>query len=111
MNGFVCPSSPLAYRVLDAFPAGNYALPSLLQLLDIVESREVDTAAVECKVQPRMLMNPDLIDKWANTPERLLMLVLHELHHVLLGHTRLAFSQRTVQHRKSRLLQNPRCQE
>jgi len=33
-------------------------------------------------------MNPDFVDRWAGTPEKLLMLVMHELHHILLGHTR-----------------------
>jgi len=62
---------------------------ALLQLLDIVESDEVETAAVECRLEPCMKMNPAFIDAWAATPEKLLMLVMHELHHVLLGHTRL----------------------
>ena len=49
----------------------------------------METAAVECRLQPRLLVNPDFVDTWAATPEKLLMLVMHELHHVLLGHTRL----------------------
>jgi hypothetical protein len=38
---------------------------------------------------PRLLINPQFVEAHAATPERLLMLVMHELHHVLLGHTRL----------------------
>ena len=49
---------PLSDRVLDAFPSGSYALHGLLQVLEIVESEEVPTAATECRVQPRMLINP-----------------------------------------------------
>ena len=45
----------LAERILDAFPSGSYAIAGLLRLLDIVETEEVPTAAVECKVQPRTL--------------------------------------------------------
>lgn len=82
-------SSSLVDRILDCFPSGTYALSGLLRLLDVVESREVETAAVECRVQPRLLVNPDFVDRRAATPEKLLMLVMHELHHVLLGHTRL----------------------
>src|SRR5919201_1643158 len=80
---------PLAERILDCFPSGNYALTSLLRLVDIVECHTIDTAAVECKAQPRLLVNPTFVDRWAARPEKLLMLVMHELHHVLLGHTRL----------------------
>jgi VWA domain containing CoxE-like protein len=79
----------LADQILDCFPSGTYALSGLLRLLDIVESRDIATAAVECRVQPRLLMNPDFIAAQAETPEKLMMLVMHELHHVLLGHTTL----------------------
>jgi len=76
-------------QVLDCFPSGSYALSALLRLMDIVESDQVPTAAVECRIQPRLLINPQFVRRHANTPERLLMLVMHELHHVLLGHTTL----------------------
>jgi hypothetical protein len=79
----------LAERILDCFPSGAYALHALLQLLEISESRSVETAAVECRIQPKLLVNPDFVATWAETPEKLLMLIMHELHHVLLGHTRL----------------------
>lgn len=79
----------LAERILDAFPSGSYALTALLRLLDIVETDEVPTAAVECRAQPRLLINPGFVARHADTPETLLMLVMHELHHVLLGHTTL----------------------
>jgi hypothetical protein len=35
------------------------------------------------------LLNPQWINEHAATPEKLVMLTLHELHHVMLGHTRL----------------------
>ena len=79
----------LAERILDAFPSGSYAVAGLLRLLDIVETTDVPTAAVECNVQPRMLINPQFVEQHAATSEKLLMLVMHELHHVLLGHTTL----------------------
>ena len=79
----------IAERILDCFPSGKYGLAGLLRLLEMIESTEVSTAAVECRAQPRLLINPQFVDRWADTPEKLLMLVMHELHHVLLGHTRL----------------------
>ena len=80
---------PLAERILDAFPSGSYALSALLRLMDIVESTDVPTAAVECRIQPRLLVNPEFVARHAHTSEKLLVLVMHELHHVLLGHTTL----------------------
>lgn len=85
----LAPARPIAARVLDSFPAGSYALHGLLQVMEIVESEDVPTAATECRVQPRMLINPRFVEEHAETSEKLLMLVMHELHHVLLGHTRL----------------------
>ena len=79
----------LSDRILDCFPSGSYAMSGLLRLLDIEETTSVPTAAVECKLQPKLLMNPEFVSKHAQTPEKLLMLVMHELHHVLLGHTTL----------------------
>ena len=82
-------SNSLQERLLDCFPSGSYALAALLRLMDIVETTTVATAAVECLSQPRLLVNPEFVCKSAATPEKLLMLVMHELHHVLLGHTTL----------------------
>jgi hypothetical protein len=79
----------LAERILDSLPNGAYAMSALLRLLDIIPSDAVPTAAVECRLQPRMLINLTFLEKSAETPEKLLMLVMHELHHVLLGHTTL----------------------
>ncbi len=82
-------TSNLSERILNAFPSGSYSLSAFLRLLDIVETDSVPTAAVECRVQPKLLINPSFVSKHAATPEKLLMLVMHELHHVLLGHTTL----------------------
>ena len=81
--------SSIAERILDAFPSGSYAVSGLLRLLDIVETDSVPSASVECRSQPRMRINPAFVETHAETPEKMLMLVMHELHHVLLGHTTL----------------------
>ncbi len=76
----------ISERILDCFPSGTYALRTrCCSLSRSSKTAKVDTAAVECRIQPRMLINPEFVDTWAATPEKLLMLVMHELHHVLLG--------------------------
>ncbi|MBI2483133.1 hypothetical protein HYV74_03060 [Candidatus Uhrbacteria bacterium] len=82
-------SDALRHRILSAFPAGHYALDTFLRLTDVVESWTVPSAAVECLSAPKLLLNPDFIAAYCKTDEHLFMLVMHELHHVLLGHTRL----------------------
>ncbi len=79
----------LADRILSSFPSGSYCLGSLFRIVEIVESTAVPTACVECAERPRMIINPEFVAAHAETPEKLLMLVMHELHHVVLGHTRL----------------------
>lgn len=81
--------SPLERRILDCFPSGEYALTALLRVLEVAETEQVRTAAIENGPQPRLRINPAFAARHAATPERLFMLVMHELHHVLLGHTRL----------------------
>lgn len=81
--------STLEDRLLDCFPSGNYALLALLRITDIVETDRIRTAAVSCEAQPKLLINPEFVRNHADTPEKLLMLVMHELHHILLGHTTL----------------------
>jgi hypothetical protein len=81
--------SDLVTRILDCVPPGTYGMHALFRLVDIVESDDVPTAAIEGGHAPRMLVNPVFAARHAATPERLLMLVMHELHHVILGHTRL----------------------
>ena len=81
--------TPLERRILDCFPSGEYAVTALLRVLEVVESEQVQTAAIGDGAQPRLLINPSFAARHAATPERLFMLVMHELHHVLLGHTRM----------------------
>ncbi len=83
------PTMSLTDRLLNSFPSGSYCLPALLGLAQIEETTQVPTAAVECVIRPRLLLNPEWIAQHAATPEKLVMLTMHELHHVVLGHTRL----------------------
>ena len=85
----VAPTTSIADQLLGAFPSGTYCLPALLSLAEIVETTSVATAAVECALRPRFLINPEWVAQHAQTPEKLVMLTMHELHHVVLGHTRL----------------------
>jgi hypothetical protein len=64
-------------------------METLCRLAGIEVSREVPTAAVECKRRPRLLINPDFVEKHCTRDEHLFLLVMHELWHVLLAHTRM----------------------
>jgi hypothetical protein len=84
-------------RVLDAVPARSYELHALLSLVRVEITRRVPTAAVSCERRPVLLINPDFVEAQCQSDEHLFLLVMHELHHVLLGHTRL-FTRPTPAH-------------
>jgi len=76
-------------RILNVLPAASFQMQKLLGLLDIEFSETVPTAAIECTSTPRLLLNPDFLAKHCQGDGDLFLLVMHELHHVILGHTRL----------------------
>ena len=84
-------------RIYSVLSAGSYQMHKLLCLLDIELSERIPTAAVDVAERPRMLLNPGFVEKYCRRDEHLFLLVLHELYHVILGHTRL-FPKLTVVH-------------
>lgn len=79
----------LAERVRQCVPLRHPAFGKLLQLLSIEASDAVPTAAVTVGTRSRLLLNPAFVAERCRTDAHLSMLVMHELYHVLLGHTRI----------------------
>jgi len=79
----------LKARILNALPAATYQMDRFLSLVDIVISDLAPTACVDSGPQPKMHVNPEFIAKYCRYDEQLLMVVLHELYHIILGHTQL----------------------
>ena len=84
-------------RVLELVGVHAHALNALLTVSTVEWSDATATACVECVDRPRLLLNPAFVAQWCHTPERLATLVLHELLHIALGHTRL-FPRPTLAH-------------
>jgi hypothetical protein len=82
-------SEQLAERLVRCLPAASFELETLVRLAGIVATRDVPTAAVECRARPRLLVNPDFVAAHCARDEHLFLLVMHELWHVILAHTRL----------------------
>ena len=79
----------LADRVRQCVPLRHPAFGKLLQLLSIEATDAVPTAAVTVGALSRMLINPAFVAERCRTDAHLSMLVMHEIYHVLLGHTRM----------------------
>jgi len=79
----------LADRIRQCVPLRHPAFGKLLQLLSIEATDAVPTAAVTVGARSRMLINPAFVAERCRTDAHLSMLVMHELYHVLLGHTRM----------------------
>ena len=87
------PSTPEAMaireRIFNVLPSASYQMEKLFGLFDIEFSEETQTAAVECRTTPRLLLNKAFLDEYCQDDGDLFLLILHELYHVILGHTRL----------------------
>ena len=82
-------SSELIARLVACLPAATFEMETLCRLAGIKASREIPSAAVECTFRPRLLLNPDFVRQYCARDEHLFLLVMHELWHVILAHTRL----------------------
>lgn len=79
----------LVARLVRCLPAATFEMETLCRLAGIKPSYSIPTAAVECLHRPHMLINPDFTAKYCQSDEHLFLLVMHELWHVILAHTRL----------------------
>lgn len=82
-------SSDLIARLVACLPAATFEMETLCRLAGIKASREIPSAAVECTFRPRLLLNPDFVTRYCVRDEHLFLLVMHELWHVILAHTRM----------------------
>ncbi len=82
-------SELLAERLVSCLPAASFELETLCRLAGISVSRDIETAAVTCEGRSRLLVNPDFVAAHCRRDEHLFLLVMHELWHVILAHTRL----------------------
>lgn len=84
-------------RIHNMLIAMPYGLEKMLELMDVVESTDVPTACVPVGGKPKIIINPEYVRDHCETDYKLFMLIQHELHHILLGHTRL-FKRVTREH-------------
>ena len=79
----------LIHQVMNSVPAMHFGADALLRLISIEETTSVPTACVSCGEYSTLKINPVFCSEYANTKEKMTMLILHEMHHIVLGHTRL----------------------
>lgn len=77
-------------RLYSIIPVGTLQMQEFLSLLNIrLTKAETKTACVTCSYKPELIINSDFIDEHCKSDEHLFMLVMHELYHIILGHTTL----------------------
>ncbi|MBC8214946.1 MAG: hypothetical protein H8E64_00310 [Candidatus Marinimicrobia bacterium] len=79
----------LKNRIYNVYPVGRFELDKLLSVIDIRWNDTIDTAAVRTGVFPVMMFNQSFVETKCRSDEHLLMVLMHELYHIILGHTRL----------------------
>ena len=82
-------SISLGERIARCLPGASFELEALVRLVGIEETSTVSTAAVSCGQRTRLLVNPAFVAEHCVRDEHLFLLVMHEMWHVLLGHTTL----------------------
>jgi len=81
--------SRLAERIARCLPGASFELETLVRLVGIEETDRTPTASVTCTGRARLLINPAFVAEHCARDEHLFLLVMHEMWHVLLGHTTL----------------------
>lgn len=79
----------LLRRLIGCLPAARYEMETFCRLTSVEVSRDVPTAAVDCTRLPRLRINPDFVSQYCPKDEHVFLLVMHEIWHVMLGHTRM----------------------
>ena len=78
-------------RLFSVIPTSSLHMMEFLKLMNIrfVDDNETNSAAVTCSTRPELLLNRNFVEEHCKTDEHLFMLVMHELYHIILGHTHL----------------------
>ncbi len=77
-------------RLFSVIPTSSLHMMEFLKLMDIrFVEKETSSAAVTCTSRPELLLNKSFVDTYCKTDEHLFMLIMHELYHIILGHTHL----------------------
>lgn len=77
-------------RLFSVIPTSSLHMMEFLKIMNIrFVEKETNSAAVTCTSRPELLLNKNFIDTYCKTDEHLFMLVMHELYHIVLGHTHL----------------------
>ena len=76
-------------RLFSVLPTSSLHMIQFLKLMDIRYDNNIPSAAITCSYRPELLLNKDFINTYCKTDEHLFMLVMHELYHIILGHTHL----------------------
>jgi predicted metal-dependent peptidase len=64
-----------------------FACRALLQIVSTEFTTDVPTAAVTCGGEPRLLLNPEFLERHCQTEAHVKAVICHEFLHVLLRHT------------------------
>ena len=77
-------------RLFSILPMSSLHMIEFLKLLNIrFVEKETMSAAITCTSRPELLLNKEFIETYCKKDEHLFMLVMHELYHIILGHTQL----------------------
>lgn len=75
-------------RLYSLVNLGTFELFEFLKITEIkFDDNRVNSAAITCTSNPILLLNKEFINNYCKSDEHLFMLLMHELYHLILGHT------------------------
>lgn len=84
-------------RLFSVIPITSLHMIEFLKIVNIrFDDEQVSSAGITCSLRPELLLNKEFVDEYCKTDEHLFMLIMHELYHIILGHTHLFSSHEEI---------------
>lgn len=71
-------------RIYSVVPKNTIWMDELLKISSISFSEKIETACTNLETK-EMILNENFINEYCQSDEHLLMLILHELYHIIMG--------------------------
>lgn len=83
-------------RLFSVIPIGSLHMIEFLKIINIRFDEQISSAGITCSIKPELLLNKQFIEEHCKSDEHLFMLIMHELYHIILGHTHLFSSHEEI---------------
>lgn len=77
-------------RLLNILPTNFLHINEFLNIVKIeIDDKKIESACISCDSYPTLTFNSKFVATYCKSDEHLFMLLMHEMYHIILGHTKL----------------------